>query len=52
MNKDPAGILTMNGGSFSIKSALYEAGETPTRLLQGKIDRIGLRMDKIWVFHP
>ncbi len=50
MNKDPAGILTMNGGSSSIKFALYEAREIPTRLLQGKIDRIGLK-DTTLTFH-
>lgn len=43
MNKYQAHILTMNGGSSSIKFALYIAGETPTRLLHGKIDRIGLK---------
>ena len=43
MNKDPAHILTINGGSSSIKFALYEAGEIPVSLLFGKIDRIGLK---------
>ena len=37
------GILTINGGSSSIRFAIYEAGETPQRRLVGKIDRIGLR---------
>ena len=36
-------ILTINGGSSSIKFALYKPGEIPTRLLHGKIDRIGLK---------
>lgn len=35
-------ILTINGGSSSIRFAIYEAGETPSRRLDGKIDRIGL----------
>ncbi len=35
-------VLTINGGSSSIKFALYEPGETPKRRLHGKIDRIGL----------
>jgi len=35
-------ILTINGGSSSIRFAVYEAGETPRRRLDGKIDRIGL----------
>ena len=34
-------ILTINGGSSSIRFAVYEAGETPRRRLDGKIDRIG-----------
>ena len=34
-------ILTINGGSSSIRFAVYEAGETPLRRLGGKIDRIG-----------
>jgi acetate kinase len=35
-------VLTINGGSSSIRFAVYEAGETPRRQLDGKIDRIGL----------
>lgn len=35
-------VLTINGGSSSIRFAVYEAGETPRRLLAGKIDRVGL----------
>jgi acetate kinase len=34
-------VLTINGGSSSIKFALYQAGQ-PRRLLAGKVDRIGL----------
>jgi acetate kinase len=35
-------VLTINGGSSSLRFAVYEAGETPRRQLDGKIDRIGL----------
>jgi acetate kinase len=35
-------ILTINGGSSSIKFALFEAGESLRRILQGGIERIGL----------
>ncbi|HWG46066.1 MAG TPA: acetate/propionate family kinase [Gemmataceae bacterium] len=34
-------ILTINGGSSSIKFALYAAGEPPRRLLSGLIERVG-----------
>lgn len=35
-------ILTVNGGSSSIKFALYQMGAKPQKGLHGKIDRIGL----------
>ena len=35
-------ILTVNGGSSSIKFALYQMGDPPRRGLRGKVDRIGL----------
>ena len=35
-------VLTINGGSSSIRFAVYEAGKTPRKRLDGKIDRIGL----------
>jgi acetate kinase len=35
-------VLTINGGSSSIKFALYEAGEPRQRLLSGEVARIGL----------
>jgi len=35
-------ILTINGGSSSIKFALFEAGEPLLRVLEGAIERIGL----------
>jgi acetate kinase len=34
-------ILTINGGSSSVRFAIFEPNEPPRRLLQGKIDRIG-----------
>jgi len=40
---EQACILTINGGSSSIKFALYRANKPPERLLYGKIDRIGLK---------
>ena len=36
-------ILTINGGSSSIKFALFQIDEPPMRLLHGTIDRIGLK---------
>jgi acetate kinase len=35
-------ILTINGGSSSIKLALFEAGDSLRRILEGGIERIGL----------
>jgi len=35
-------ILTINGGSSSIKFALFEAAATLRRILEGEIERIGL----------
>src|SRR5216683_594861 len=34
-------VLTINAGSSSIRFAIFGVGQTPTRLLQGKLDRIG-----------
>ena len=42
MKTDSPCILTINGGSSSVKFAVYAAGETLQRRLVGKIDRIGL----------
>ena len=38
----PSLVLTINGGSSSIKFALFEAGESLKRILEGSIERIGL----------
>ena len=35
-------VLTLNGGSSSIRFAFYGAGDASTLLLAGKLDRIGL----------
>ncbi|MGC2413659.1 MAG: acetate/propionate family kinase [Stellaceae bacterium] len=35
-------ILTINGGSSSIKFALFEVGDALRRILEGEIERIGL----------
>ena len=35
-------VLTINGGSSSIKFALFEAGDALRRMLEGEIERIGL----------
>jgi acetate kinase len=45
-------VLTINGGSSSIRFAVYEAGETPRRHLVGKIDRIGLPGTTLIVNNP
>lgn len=37
-----ARILTVNGGSSSIKFALFESGKALMRVLEGKIDGVGL----------
>ena len=42
MKPTNAHILTINGGSSSIKFALYQVGEPLKRGLHGKVDRIGL----------
>jgi acetate kinase len=41
MKSAPPCVLTINGGSSSIKFAVYEAGETVKRVLDGNINRIG-----------
>lgn len=49
-------ILTINGGSSSIRFAVYETGEKAgaalTVRLAGKIDRIGLTGTNLTVHHP
>jgi acetate kinase len=45
-------VLAINGGSSSIRFAVYEAGATLRRLLAGKIDRIGLAGTNLAVGGP
>ena len=45
-------VLTINGGSSSIRFAVYEAGDTPRWRLDGKIDRIGVSGTKFSVNDP
>jgi len=42
MNLSIPHILTINGGSSSIKFALFEAGNSLRRILEGGMERIGL----------
>jgi acetate kinase len=44
--------LANNGGSSSIRFAVYEVRETPLRRLDGTIDRIGLRGTNLIVHDP
>jgi acetate kinase len=39
---DRSCILTINGGSSSLKFALFESADPPARLLSGKFEKIGL----------
>jgi len=45
-------VLTVNGGSSSIRFAVFEADEAPPRLLSGKVDRIGLSGTSLTVTGP
>jgi acetate kinase len=40
MNPADPRILTINGGSSSIKFALFDAGDSLQRILEGEIERI------------
>ena len=41
-SQHPIRILTINGGSSSIKLALFAADHSLRRILEGRIERIGL----------
>jgi acetate kinase len=45
-------ILTINGGSSSIRFAVYGAGKASPRWLAGKIDRIGVKGTSLLVTDP
>lgn len=42
MKQAQPSVLAINGGSSSIRFALYEEGEPLRRVLDGKVDRVGL----------
>jgi acetate kinase len=42
MKSDGSRVLTINGGSSSIKFALFEMGAAPRQVLAGELERIGL----------
>ena len=43
MKREQPNVLVMNGGSSSVKFAVYRMSDPPQRWLHGKVDRIGLR---------
>ena len=45
-------VLALNGGSSSIKFAVYQTGDLPKRGLHGKLDRIGARGTHLSVTDP
>jgi acetate kinase len=45
-------VLTIKGGSSSIRFAVYETGDTLRRRLDRKVDRIGLRNTNLSVYPP
>jgi acetate kinase len=45
-------VLAINGGSSSIKFALYRVGETLEQRLRGKVDRIGLSGTNLTFHEP
>ncbi|MBY0513185.1 MAG: acetate/propionate family kinase, partial [Gemmataceae bacterium] len=47
-----ARVLTVNGGSSSIKFAVYAAGESPRRVLAGAVERVGLPDSFLRVSRP
>jgi acetate kinase len=52
MDRAAPGLLVANGGSSSIRFAIYEAFGAPRLRLRGKIDRIGKRGATLTVFDP
>lgn len=47
MKSAHSSVLAINGGSSSIRFAVYEQGEPLRRLLDGKVDRVGLPGTKL-----
>jgi acetate kinase len=52
MKPTAARILTVNGGSSSIKFALYQVGKPLQRGLYGQVDRIGLSGTNLTIHEP
>jgi len=52
LKPNDAQILTINGGSSSIKFALFRAGKPLVRGLYGKVDRIGLSGTNLTFIEP
>jgi acetate kinase len=52
MNTPPPTILTLNGGSSSVRFAFHQMGPTLTRGMSGKLDRIGLSGTTLAVRDP
>ncbi len=48
MRRERSRILTINGGSSSLKFALFERTDPAVQLLSGQVDRIGLK-DARWI---
>ena len=52
MRLGPGSVLTINGGSSSIRFAVYETGAKPKLRATGKIDRIGLSGANLTLTEP
>jgi acetate kinase len=52
MEIGPPFVLAINGGSSSIRFAMYDTGKAPRRALAGKIDRIGSKGTRLSVEEP
>ncbi|MDP2136915.1 MAG: hypothetical protein Q8J74_03595, partial [Candidatus Didemnitutus sp.] len=52
MKSAPPCVLTLNGGSSSIRFAVYETGPVLRLRLAGKVDRIGSRGTNLTATHP
>jgi acetate kinase len=52
MKSHPMSVLAINGGSSSLRFALYEVEKPLRRLIGGKVERIGLSGTKLTLDHP
>lgn len=50
--RDPRCVLTINGGSSSLKFAIYSEGKPPTLILSGKFERIGMTESTLTISRP